>query len=70
MTVQPEKEDLFQIAADLTDGRGADVVLEVAGGRTPFKLPGRWPDPMESSVSLLCTERRRVFPSLKCMEKI
>ena len=37
VTVQPEKEDLFQIAADLTDGRGADVVLEVAGGQDTFQ---------------------------------
>ena len=37
VTVQPQKEDLFQVVAELTQGRGADVVLEVAGGADTFQ---------------------------------
>lgn len=37
ITVNPQKENPEDILKSLTDGRGADVVLEVAGGRDTFQ---------------------------------
>ena len=37
MTVNPGKEDLDAVVKGLTDGRGADSVIEVAGGKDTFE---------------------------------
>jgi alcohol dehydrogenase len=37
VTVNPEKEDLDAVIRSLTDGRGADAVIEVAGGPDTFQ---------------------------------
>ena len=37
ITINPLKEDADDIIKDITDGRGADVVMEVAGGRDTFQ---------------------------------
>ena len=37
MTVNPLKEDPDTIIKSMTDGRGADVVMEIAGGKDTFQ---------------------------------
>lgn len=37
ITVNPLKEDLEKVVLENTEGRGADVVLEVAGGKSTFQ---------------------------------
>ena len=36
--VNPKKDDVMQVVRALTDGRGADVVFEVAGAKNTFEL--------------------------------
>lgn len=38
LALNSERDDIFTIISELTDGRGADVVLEVAGGNDTFQL--------------------------------
>lgn len=41
ITINPKKEDVFEKVLELTDGRGADAVAEVAGGPDTFEMAWR-----------------------------
>lgn len=41
LTINPLREDPLEIVRGLTDGRGADRVFEVAGGRNTFEMAWR-----------------------------
>lgn len=52
-----------------TAGRGADAVIEAAGGETSFELPGGWPGPTRWWPWSPCMSGSRFCPCPPCTGK-
>lgn len=62
VTVQPQKEDLLQVVSELTQGRGADVVLEVAGGKDTFQTAWKVARPNGTVGVIAIYDENQVLP--------
>lgn len=62
VTVQPQKEDLLEVIGGLTDRRGADVVLEAAGGRDTFQTAWQAARPSGTVGIVAIYEEDQVLP--------
>ena len=60
--VNPEKEDAMALLRGLTDGRGADVVFEVAGGENTFGLAWRAARPNANVCVVAMYDRPQILP--------
>ena len=69
-TVNPFSEDAEKAVAALTDGRGADGVIEAAGGENTFELAWKLARPNAVVALIAMYEKARHFRLKRCMEKI
>lgn len=60
--IEPTSEDAESIVRGLTDGRGADVVMEVAGGRGSFETAWRIARPNATVVIVAMYEEDQTLP--------
>lgn len=69
ITVYPQKENPEDILKSLTDGRGADVVLEVAGGRDTFQTAWKIARPNAVVCVVALYEEAQTLPLPDMYEK-
>ena len=62
ITLNPLKEDVIETVRSLTDGRGADVVFEVAGAKNTFELAWRAARPNAVVVVVALYEAPQTLP--------
>lgn len=62
ITVNPKKEDVIETVRALTDGRGADVVFEVAGAKNTFDLAWQAARPNAVVVVVALYEEAQSIP--------
>ena len=62
ITLNPLKEDVIETVRSLTDGRGADVVFEVAGAKNTFELAWRAARPNAVVVVVALYEAAQTLP--------
>lgn len=62
ITINPMTEDVEKIILENTDGRGADVVLEVAGGENTFELAWKIARPNAIVCVVALYEKPQVLP--------
>lgn len=62
VSVNPEKQDPAEVLNRLTDGRGADVVLEAAGGADTFQTAWRIARPNATVVVIALYEEPQCLP--------
>ena len=67
--VDPSEVSLTEALREWTQGRGADVVIEAAGGKDSFRLAWQAARPNAVVVIAAMYEERRSFPCLRCTEK-
>ena len=62
VTVHPEEQDVIETVRALTQGRGADVVFEVAGAKSTFELAWRAARPNATVVVVALYEEAQTLP--------
>ncbi|MCD8139522.1 MAG: alcohol dehydrogenase [Planctomycetaceae bacterium] len=62
VTVNPQKENLEEVVLSLTDGRGADAVVEAAGGPTTFETAWQIARPNAVVSVIAMYEEPQVLP--------
>ena len=62
MTLVPGKDDIVKSIQDISDGRGADVVFEVAGGEDTFRLAWETARPNAVVVLVAMYEQNQILP--------
>lgn len=62
VTVDPNEQDPVEVLKSMTDGRGADVVMEVAGGKDTFQTAWRIARPNAIVVIVAMYEEPQVLP--------
>ncbi|HML69495.1 MAG TPA: alcohol dehydrogenase [Clostridia bacterium] len=62
VTINPKKQDVVEAVRGLTDGRGADVVFEVAGAKNTFELAWRAARPNAVVVVVALYEEAQTIP--------
>lgn len=67
--INSKKEDVEARVKELTEGRGADAVIEAAGKDGTFQLAWKIAVPMRSSPSSPCTRKIRFCPCPACMAR-
>jgi len=60
--VDPTEEDPAEVLRSMTDGRGADTVMEVAGGRGTFEMAWRIARPNATVVVVAMYEEPQILP--------
>ena len=60
--VDPAEEDPAEVLRSMTDGRGADTVMEVAGGRGTFEMAWRIARPNATVVVVAMYEEPQILP--------
>ena len=62
ITINPKKQDVIQTVRALTEGRGADVVFEVAGAKNTFELAWQAARPNAVVVVVALYEEAQTIP--------
>ena len=62
ITINPKKQDVVETVRALTDGRGADVVFEVAGAKNTFELAWQAARPNAVVVVVALYEEAQTIP--------
>jgi alcohol dehydrogenase len=62
VTVNPRKEDLEKVVRSLTDGRGADAVIECAGGHDTFETAWKIARPYGVVSLIAMYEKDQILP--------
>ena len=62
VVVDPAEEDPVDVIRSMTEGRGADTVMEVAGGRGTFEMAWRIARPNATVVVVAMYEEPQVLP--------
>ena len=67
ITLVPGRDDPEQVIREVTDGRGADTVFEVAGGKDTFQTAWKIARPNAVAVIVVrCMKNHRSFPCRIC----
>lgn len=62
VTLNPEKDDIVQVLCDLTQGRGADRVIEAAGGKNTFEMAWKAARPNAIVTVIAMYEENQILP--------